>query len=249
MSIYFTDSTKRNFDTKSIEKMEISEENEMLSVYTCGYPYNYEISTIDSIIFGYEIDNLYETVTIGEQVWMQYNLDVCHYRNGDPILHAQTKEEWESAGAQGTGVWCYYDNDPENGKIYGKLYNWYAVNDERGIAPEGWKVPNDDNWVELTTLLGDAAGAKLSGSYDLWEEGDLRNHKDFNSTGFAGLPGGYRFYMGPSSVGIRITSSWWTSSEYSQLFASFWYIFYDSENLDRYENFKRYGLAVRCIRE
>lgn len=77
-----------------------------------------------------------EEVIIGDQVWMASNLDVDTFRNGDPIPHAKTDEDWELAGANGEPAWCYYGNNPGNSEEFGKLYNWYAVNDPRGLAPE-----------------------------------------------------------------------------------------------------------------
>ncbi len=108
-------------------------------------------------------DNDLEGIKIGTQTWSAKNLDVSTFRNGNPIPEAITNEEWEKAGKQGKPVWCYYNNDPKNGKIYGKLYNWYAVNDKRGLAPEGWHVPTDAEWATLITYLGgkDVAGGKL----------------------------------------------------------------------------------------
>jgi uncharacterized protein (TIGR02145 family) len=81
-----------------------------------------------------------KTIKIGKQTWMAENLNVDKFRNGDLIPHIQDPEEWEQAGKNQQPAWCYYENDPENGNIYGKLYNWYAVNDPRGLAPEGFHV-------------------------------------------------------------------------------------------------------------
>ena len=94
-----------------------------------------------------------QTVTIGTQVWMTKNLDVATFRNGDPIPEAKSNEEWEKAGENKQPAWCYYNNDPANGAKYGKLYNWYAVNDPRGLAPEGWHVPNIDEWDECLNRI------------------------------------------------------------------------------------------------
>jgi hypothetical protein len=104
-----------------------------------------------------------QTVTIGTQVWMTKNLDVATFRNGDPIPEAKTKEEWTKAGQNKQPAWCYYDNDPANGAKYGKLYNWFAVNDPRGLAPIGYHVPTDPEWTKLTDFLGGigVAGAKM----------------------------------------------------------------------------------------
>lgn len=92
-------------------------------------------------------------VKIGKQIWMTKNLDVAKFRNGDVIPEARTKDEWREAGEKQLPAWCYYDNNPEKGKIYGKLYNWYAVNDERGLAPIGYHIPSKNEWEKLVEFL------------------------------------------------------------------------------------------------
>ncbi|MBM3416347.1 MAG: hypothetical protein FJY20_07845 [Bacteroidetes bacterium] len=147
-------------------------------------------------------------VTIGNQVWMAENLNVDKFRNGDPIPHAKTAEEWTKAGQNKQPAWCYYDNNPANGAKYGGLYNWYAVNDPRGLAPRGWHIPSDDEWTVLTDYLGgeDVAGTKMK-STSGWEE----NGNGTNSSGFNGLPGGLRGGNGSfSSVGKF--GGWWSST-------------------------------------
>lgn len=111
-----------------------------------------------------------QTVTIGAQVWMTKNLDVSTFRNGDPIPQAKTNEEWEKAGENKQAAWCYYENDASNGTKYGKLYNWYAVVDVRGLAPQGYHIPSDQEWTILTDYLGGeaAAGTKMK-SVSGWE--------------------------------------------------------------------------------
>ena len=103
----------------------------------------------------------YAFVTIGSQVWMQKNLDVDCFRNGDIIPEVKSNEEWVRYGNEGKPAWCYYNNDPSSGNIYGKLYNWYAVMDSRGLAPTGWIIPGDWEWYQASELLGgdnDAGG-------------------------------------------------------------------------------------------
>jgi uncharacterized protein (TIGR02145 family) len=119
--------------------------------------------------------------------WASKNLDVDHFRNGDKIPEAKTAEEWDEAEYYRKPAWCYYDNDPENGKIYGKLYNRYAVSDKRCLAPDGWHIPSDEEWTELENLLGEEAGKKLK-SKNGWK--DSGNGTDL--IGFNALPGGYR---------------------------------------------------------
>ncbi len=101
-----------------------------------------------------------QTATIGTQVWSTKNLNVSTFRNGDPILEARTEDEWEQAGREGKPAWCYYENKASNDSVFGKLYNWFAVNDPRGLAPEGWHVPTDAEWKTLIDFFG---GEELAG--------------------------------------------------------------------------------------
>jgi uncharacterized protein (TIGR02145 family) len=104
----------------------------------------------------------YSTVVMGNgQEWMAENLRVFYFRNGDPIPIVKTDEVWKEAGENGEPACCYYENNAEYGKTYGVLYNWYAVNDPRGLAPEGWHVPMDNEWTTLKTFLGNDAVVKL----------------------------------------------------------------------------------------
>jgi uncharacterized protein (TIGR02145 family) len=96
-----------------------------------------------------------DEVKIGKQIWAKTNLDVSVFKNGDPILEANTVNEWNNACWNGKPVWCYYDYDPKNGKKYGKLYNWFAVNDKRGLAPKGWSVPSEKDFLSLIKYVGD----------------------------------------------------------------------------------------------
>jgi len=107
-----------------------------------------------------------QSVTIGNQTWTTINLDVSTFRNGDLIPEAKTDEEWIAAGKNKQPAWCYYENNTANGTKYGKLYNWYAVNNYRGLAPAGWHVPTYYEWTVLSTFLGgeDVAGKKMKSS-------------------------------------------------------------------------------------
>jgi uncharacterized protein (TIGR02145 family) len=152
------------------------------------------------------------SVTIGTQVWTDKNLDVTSYRNGDVIPQVTDATEW--AGLT-TGAWCYYNNDPLNGAIYGKLYNWYAVNDPRGLAPQGWHIPTDAEWKTLSTLLGgDAvAGGKMkTKGTNSWTS---PNTSATNESGFAGLPGGVRNHVGNFSSFGHMGFLWCATQNYS----------------------------------
>ncbi len=190
------------------------------------------------------VDTSFETIKIGNQVWMKKNLDVLTYRNGDVIPEVKDPNEW---GKLTTGAWCYYNNDPKNGKIYGKLYNWYAVNDPRGLAPVGYHVPSDKEWSTLITYLGgDIAGGKLK------EEGTLHrespNTSATNSTGFTGLPAGYRYNLGTFS-NIRSNGLWWSSSETNTMNAWGRNLSYNVGVVYRGYYDKGNGLSVRCIKD
>ena len=128
---------------------------------------------------------VYKSIKIDNQVWMAENLNVGNFRNGDPIPEAKTDEEWVSAGKEGKPAWCYYENKIENGVKYGKLYNWYAINDPRGLAPKGWHVPTDTEWRQVTLFLGgeDAAGTKMKSPAGWTHDGN-----GTNVSGFSGLP-------------------------------------------------------------
>ncbi len=170
---------------------------------------------------------------------------VATFRNGDPIPEAKTDEEWQKAGENKQPTWCYYGNDPKNGEQYGKLYNWYAVNDPRGIAPEGYHVPKDDKWTALSDYLGgiDGAGTKMKSTCG-WSE----NGNGTNESGFSGLPGGFRDSNG-SFYYIGSFGYWWSSTEYSTDDARLRFLCYDGDPVYRYSFDKPYGFSVRCLRE
>ena len=181
------------------------------------------------------------TKKIGTQVWTTKNLDVSTYKNGDAIPQVQDKEEWANLS---TGAWCYYENDTSNGTTYGKLYNWYAVNDPRGLAPAGFHIPSDAEWTVLTDYLGGAAaaGTKMKSS-----AGWVSNGNGTNSSGFAGFPGGYRRYDGTFVV-IGRHGYWWSAAEYGSINACFRLLDYSSGNVYKTGDFNlQDAFSVRCL--
>jgi uncharacterized protein (TIGR02145 family) len=189
-------------------------------------------------------------VTIGKQVWMSENLNVDKFRNGDPIPEAKTNEEWGEARENGQPAWCYYNNNPDNGDRYGKLYNWLAVNDPRGLAPEGWKIPSDEDWTRLTDFLGgeSVAGKKMK-STEFWADNEGESGNGTNKSGFSGLPGGGRSNYG-SFDDVGKYGSWWSSTEHGTSTAWGRYLsFYSSGNLGRPSSTKASGFSVRCLRD
>jgi len=188
--------------------------------------------------------NVYNTVTIGLQVWMQSNLNVSKYRNGDPIPQVQDPTQWNNLT---TGAWCYYENNTANGITYGKLYNWYAVNDPRGLAPAGYHVPSDAEWTTLTTSLGgtSVAGGKMKATTG-WQ---APNTDATNSSGFTGLPGGaFRFGYGPFGF-IGTVGYWWSSSDAATTSTWTRSVYNYGGDLSRLSFSKTCGFSVRCLRD
>lgn len=183
------------------------------------------------------------TVRIGTQTWAVANLNVSTFRNGDSIPEARTNKEWVTAGESGKPAWCYYNNDPKNGPKYGKLYNWYAVNDPRGLAPAGWTLPGDDDWAKLTYYLGGAgvAGKKMK-STSGWADGN----NGTNETGFIGLPGGYRVENG-TFLNLGSIGTWWSSTE-SRVRSAIDYYLVLSGSFSTSSSPKQRGESVRCLR-
>ncbi|MBK6565380.1 MAG: fibrobacter succinogenes major paralogous domain-containing protein [Saprospiraceae bacterium] len=187
------------------------------------------------------------TIQIGTQKWMSKNLDVAFYRNGDPIPQVTDPTAWANLT---TGAWCYYNNDPIQGGKFGKLYNWYAINDPRGLAPQGWHIPNDEEWTTLETTLGGSsvAGGKMkeagSGVPFNWQS---PNTAADNSSGWAGLPGGYRVTNGFFDVGFY--GNWWSSTEGSTTTAWLCNLRSGSGSIFRDYLNRRNGFSVRCLRD
>ena len=182
-----------------------------------------------------------QTVTIGSQVWTTKNLNVSTYRNGDVIPHVQDQKAWAKLT---TGAWCYFDNYSANGTKYGKLYNWYAVIDPRGLAPDGFHIPTDKEWTKLSDFLSkeSEAGIELKST-----SGWGNNGNGTNTTGFSALPGGFR-YDGTFNY-IDSYGYWWSSSECNATRA--W-----NRRLDRSDgpvskssDNKQDGMYVRCLKD
>lgn len=181
-----------------------------------------------------------QTVKIGNETWMSKNLNVDKFRNGDVIPEAKTDEEWENAGNNSQPAWCYFKNDPKNGEKYGKIYNWYAVNDPRGLAPKGWHVASKEEF-EFLTYLNLKIDEKLEKS-SFWEK---------DSRGFLALPGGNRSYCcGFSTLGTN--GYWWSSTNHNTKIAWGLVLSFKDGNVttnypDDWLNNKREGFYVRCV--
>ncbi len=204
--------------------------------------------------------NVYETVQIGDQLWMAENLKVTHYNDGGGIPTGYTGEEWTQLE---TDAYAVYDEDPSNADVYGNLYNWYAVDDDRGICPEGWHVPTDEEWMELEMTLGMSyeeahnlglrgtdEGSQLSGTAEFWTDGELENNEEFGASGFNTIPSGSRDSYTGIFHGMGHSCQYWTSTATGS--------WTDSRNrrllsftpqINRSTNMWSYGLSVRCVQD
>jgi uncharacterized protein (TIGR02145 family) len=205
--------------------------------------------------------NDYPSIIINGQEWMQKNLAVTKYRNGDPIPTRLDNETWQSILESSTieSAYAIYENVASNNTTYGKLYNWFAVSDSRGLCPTGWHVPSDDEWSALINYLdpnaagGDStnmAGGKLKSTGTIENNDGLwlsPNVEATNESGFSGFPAGERNNDGTYSD-IGSGGYWWSSSEFTPFAWCRELLYYDSNVIRNYNNWE-YGFSVRCVRD
>lgn len=184
-------------------------------------------------------------IKIGSQIWTARNLNVDKFNNGDKIPEAKTNEEWNLACKNKTPAWCYSDNDKSNGEKYGKIYNWYAVTDPRGLAPKGWHIPSKKEWLVLSDFLGGekVAGDKLK-STSGWDASVQGN----NESKFNGLPGGFRFDHGEfgnlGSLGCFCSNTESPITNVEVLILD-----YGTSTTSFTPFGKGFGMSVRCIKD
>jgi hypothetical protein len=185
-----------------------------------------------------------DVVTIGTQVWQSKNLDVVTYRNGDIIPQVTDRSAW---GQLTTGAWCWYANNSANGTTYGRLYNWYAVNDPRGLAPAGYHIPTEAEWTTLTNFLGGAsvAGGKMKSTTN-WQNPNIGAT---NSSGFMGLPGGYRATPNEDFNQLGVVGKFWSSTGFDPSIASSLNLVNNSGEIYWILDSKGLGASVRCIKD
>ena len=217
----------------------------------------YDLEAPQPILDGYT----YDVVTIGDQVWFAENLRTTVYANGDPIPFSLTDDEWVSTNAGATAVYGEGNSDCTNYSPdldacdeaqslaeYGRLYNWYAVDDARGLCPVGWHVPTDEEWSDLEDFItaqgfSDTEGTALKSTYGWYDGGNGTD--DF---GFSALPGGYRFSVNGSFVDAGYGGYWWSSSPFD---GSAWLrnLYNFDSVIYRYYDNPCFGLSVRCLRD
>ena len=220
------------------------------SLHTCGATNVHN----PNLTYGSMTDqegNEYKTIVIGTQEWMAENLNTSIYRNGDAIATGFNDGlEWQVTTS---GAWAYYLENSSFSCPYGKLYNWYACDDTRGLCPLGWHVPSQTDWSLLIASLGGdlIAGGKMKslGNNDagtgFWF---FPNSLASNNSGFSGLPGGsrYSFMNGAAAAG---SGSWWSSSGTDSTNAWYVALSYDSGEIFDFSFSKFNGFSVRCLRD
>ena len=203
--------------------------------------------------------NVYKTVKIGNQIWMAENLKVTHYRNGDAIPNVTDDKKWSKLS---TGAYCVYDNKSSNADTYGNLYNWFAVSDPRGLAPEGWHVPSDEEikilekylgmWedeLDVTDFRGTNEGSQLAGRSDLWSKDSLVTNIDFDKSGFKFIPAGNCNGKDGKFKYMHYFSYLWSSKENSSKTAITRALSYTNSKIYRNFGYKRNGFSIRCIKD
>jgi len=217
---------------------------ECLPPFACGDPVSYQ---------GYD----YATVLIGEQCWFAENLRNENYVNGDAIPSGLSDSEWQNASSGAVAVYgegnsTCYDYSPDGDACdaawslseYGRLYNWYAVDDARGLCPSGWHVPTDGEWTVLTDHLG---GESVAGGHMKTDYGWYGGGNGSNSSGFSGLPGGFRSSFG-GFLSAGYYGGWWSSSPNG---SNAWLRLLSNlnEDVSRHSYSPPYGFSVRCVRD
>ena len=211
-------------------------------LYSCGTSVSYQ---------GYD----YATVLIGDQCWFAENLRSENYENGDAIPSNLSDSEWENTSSGAVAVYgedagCQ-DGSPDIDACdpaqslneYGRIYNGYAVDDARGLCPTGWHVPTDEEWTMMTDHLG---GASVAGGQMKTDYGWYNGGNGTNSSGFSGLPGGFRDHDGDfGAAGFAVM--WWSYEP--GIVAFHRELSYGDENVNRMSLTSPYGMYIRCIQD
>jgi uncharacterized protein (TIGR02145 family) len=198
--------------------------------------------------------NVYQAVTIGNQVWMTENLRTTKYNDGSSIPYSIDDSSWQPGISK--PAYCWYDTTGSgykqyNKELFGALYNWHIVGTEK-LCPTGWHVPTNEEWSELVTYLGgiDVAGGKLKstgtieGNDGLWR---ILNRGATDESRFSAIPSGERSDW--ETTGIGFTGVWWSSTEKNDSVVWCWYLLNGESSIFRQDILKRPGFSVRCIKD
>jgi uncharacterized protein (TIGR02145 family) len=227
---------------KDGRKFDINEKGEVLKEYTNAAPTK-GFSTVVNARDGSKIS----CIKIGKQDWTLYNLDVSTYRNGDPIIEAKSKEEWEKADRDKKPAFCYNRFEGMKDEKLGKLYNWYAVNDPRGLAPEGFHIPTHEEWTKLIKFLGTAKACLKMQSLTGWL---YNNGTDvYNESGFSALPVGIEVITAAYNLSAGNETAWWSSTECDAVLGWCRELNGLGKTVGTWGHSKGDGLSVRCIKD
>jgi len=189
--------------------------------------------------------NSYKTIKIGNQVWMAENLRVTKFRNGKSIPNVIDATQWSNLSSS---AFCYFNGSTYDDKINGKLYNWFAVNDSKKLAPNGWHIPSDNEWATLVNYLGGnsiASGKLKTTGTTYWLE---PNTGATNESGFSAVAAGYRLFDG-SFYQLGTNASFWTSTSYINNSAWIYDLHYYLNVVNRYYPTQKNAYSVRCIKD
>ena len=232
-----------------------------ISGLTPNTTYHLRAYATNSVGTAYSADSVFNTtsfslpnVTIGTQIWTTQNLSVAKYRNGDPIPQVTDPTAWDNLT---TGAWCWYNNDSGTySSTFGRLYNWYVLNDPRGLAPQGWHVPSDGEWNIMTKYLDPlldtitGSGANVAGIAMKSTSGWNLGGNGSNASGFTGLPGGCQISGGDFNGTAFGNGLWWSTSEFSVTGGAWYrYLSYYYNDVFRLNCGKTLGLSVRLVRD
>lgn len=204
----------------------------------------------ENLSYGVVVDadgNAYKTIEIGDQIWMAQNLRTTIFQNGDAIEAVTSNAEWTALSG---AAYCNYENSDSLDDLatYGRLYNWFAINDPRNIAPEGWHVATQEDWDELARELGgdaSAGGPLKEAGLHTWNS---PNTAASNSSGFTALPSGRREYSDGRFINRGFNGFWWTNSPYNPDYSWYYQLNYDFGYLLAANFHKQYGFTVRCVK-
>ncbi len=196
--------------------------------------------------------NVYTTLDIGSQKWMTENLRVSRYNNGDEIMHITDGAEWAYLGVTLEGAWAWHNNNAGYDSDFGKLYNWFAVNDDRNLCPSGWHVPTIVEWDQLRDHLDPNANGNVNIAGDkmkttgtaFWKS---PNTGATNEPGFNAVPGGHRSDNGEFYDFDQ--ASWWSSSFSDAANAHNYNLYHDYADAYHYVSTKHFGLSIRCVKD
>ncbi len=186
--------------------------------------------------------NLYHQIAIGNQIWLDKNLQVTRFNNGEMIPLIAENKEWSNLTAPG---YCFYQNKKENATSFGVLYNWYVI-DKGNICPVGWHVPSDAEWTDLSTFLG---GDLIAGSQIKSKTGWNLKGNGSDTLRFQALPSGVRFIGSANYSNDGTCAVWWSATEGDVTDAWFRKTNYYHPSLLRYSTNKAHGFSIRCLKD